>query len=135
MEIKKHAKKLYTTLGVIVTVGAVFAAVWAFDDRYTNEPDHTRDVATLKEKTKQGLDALEQDVAMVLKDFQQEMQKQAKRNDYRYYTEMLADINFQIRKMVVYVNEHPTEQWAKDELKYLETRRDAVQKKLNELME
>jgi len=131
-------KKVMVIGGALLLVSSLVFAGFVLEDRYNNQIHHDKDLTTEREITDLHFDNMEKQLVTNLKQFQQEQQlslkSQQRENDYRYYSNLLENINNQIYKLRQWIRQHPDDLEAKEDYSNLQKKRDLVKQKLNELM-
>jgi hypothetical protein len=131
-------KKVVTIGGSLLFVSSLVFAGFVFEDRYNNQIDHNKDLVSERSITDLQFENIEKQVVMNLKQFQKEQQlsseSQRRENDYRYYSNLIENINNQIYKLRQWIRQHPDDLEAKEDYSNLQKKRDLVKQKLDELM-
>lgn len=131
-------KKVVTIGGALLFVSSLVFAGFVLEDRYNNQIHHDKDLTAQREITDIQFEIIEKQVVMNLKQFQKEQQlslkSQQRENDYRYYSNLLENINNQIYKLRQWIRQHPDDLEAKEDYSNLQKKRDLVKQKLNNLM-
>lgn len=135
---KRSWKILTAIIGGISMLMVITGAVFLAEDRYTNQVHHEKDIKTVNETTDLKLEHIEYEIVMTLKQFREEQnainEKQQKQMDYKYYMRVLDDLDIRISKIKGYLRTNPDNEEAKEELRYLQEKRDKVKKQLEELL-
>ena len=125
--------------GVILIVASLVTSGFVLEDRFNNQDDHDRDISTERKFTKMELNKIEDHLVMNLKEFRTEQQtifkSQKRESDYRYYTNLLENIQSQIYSLRQWLREHPNDSEAKEDYKNLKKKRDVVKSKLDNLVQ
>jgi len=131
-------KRITVMGGSLLFVSSLVFAGFVIEDRYNNQTHHNKDLISERKITDLHFDNIEKQLVMNLKQFQQEQQlslkSQQRENDYRYYSNLLENINNQIYKLRQWIRQHPDDLEAKEDYSNLQKKRDLVKQKLNELM-
>ena len=125
--------------GAILIVASLVTSGFVLEDRFNNQDDHDRDISTERKFTKMELNKIEDHLVMNLKEFRTEQQaifkSQKRESDYRYYTNLLENIQSQIYSLRQWLREHPSDSEAKEDYKNLKKKRDVVKNKLDNLVQ
>ena len=125
--------------GVILIVASLVTSGFVLEDRFNNQDDHDKDISTERKFTKMELNKIEDHLVMNLKEFRTEQQaifkSQKRESDYRYYTNLLENIQSQIYSLRQWLREHPNDSEAKEDYKNLKKKRDVVKSKLDNLVQ
>ena len=125
--------------GAILIVASLVTSGFVLEDRFNNQDDHDRDISTERKFTKMELNKIEDHLVMNLKEFRTEQQaifkSQKRESDYRYYTNLLENIQSQIYSLRQWLREHPNDSEAKEDYKNLKKKRDVVKSKLDNLVQ
>ena len=86
--------------GAILIVASLVTSGFVLEDRFNNQDDHDKDISNERKFTKIELNKIEDHLVMNLKEFRTEQQaifkSQKRESDYRYYTNLLENIQSQI---------------------------------------
>ena len=125
--------------GVILIVASLVTSGFVLEDRFNNQDDHDKDISTERKFTKMELNKIEDHLVMNLKEFRTEQQaifkSQKRESYYRYYTNLLENIQSQIYSLRQWLREHPNDSEAKEDYKNLKKKRDVVKSKLDNLVQ
>lgn len=136
---KRTWKILSTVVGAIVLISSLAGAMFWAEDRYNNQDHHDADIIRERSFTALKMENLEKAIVMNLEQFRKEQElnlKKTKRlNDYRYYTNILEDINREILKIKQYLRTNPNDSDAKEDYEDLKVKRHDIKQKLRNLME
>lgn len=125
--------------GVILIVASLVTSGFVLEDRFNNQDDHDKDISNERKFTKMELNKIEDHLVMNLKEFRTEQQaifkSQKRESDYRYYTNLLENIQSQIYSLRQWLREHPNDSEAKEDYKNLKKKRDVVKSKLDNLVQ
>jgi GrpB-like predicted nucleotidyltransferase (UPF0157 family) len=125
--------------GAILLVASLVTSGFVLEDRFNNQDDHDKDILNERKFTEMQLDKVEEHLVMNLKEFRMEQQaifkSQKRESDYRYYTNLLENIQSQIYSLRQWLREHPNDSEAKEDYKNLKEKRDIVKGKLNNLVQ
>ena len=125
--------------GAILIVASLVTSGFVLEDRFNNQDDHDKDISNERKFTKMELNKIEDHLVMNLKEFRTEQQaifkSQKRESDYRYYTNLLENIQSQIYSLRQWLREHPNDSEAKEDYKNLKKKRDVVKSKLDNLVQ
>lgn len=131
-------KKISVIGGAFLLVISLVTSGFVIEDRYNNQNDHEKDLATERKVTELELQNLETELVMNLKQFQIEqkvsIEQQRRENDYRYYSGVLEDLDRKLYEVGERLRQNPNDQNALEAKVYLKKKREQVQQKLNSLM-
>ena len=131
-------KKLSVIGGAVLLVIGLVTSGFVIEDRYNNQKHHDKDIVHERQITSLGLDKVETQIVMNLKEFRKEQQvslkSQKRENDYRYYMGVLENIQAQTYKMRQWLRQHPNDQEAREDYNSLKQKEVKVKQKLEQLM-
>ncbi len=107
---------------------ALVTSGFVIEDRYNNQTHHDKDIQHEREVTKLELAGFEKQIVTTLQQFQ-------KSSDYKYYSQILENLNEQMYKLRQWLREHPNDQDAREDYENIKTKIDMIKQKLNSLME
>ena len=110
----------------LLVIGLVTSG-FVIEDRFNNQEHHDKDLMHEREVVEMKMTNFEEQVAANLQQLQRS-------NDYKYYSQMLENINAQIYKIRQWLRQHPQDMEAREDYENLKKKRDIIQNKLNELM-
>lgn len=110
----------------LLVIGLVTSG-FVIEDRFNNQEHHDKDLMHEREVVEMKMTNFEEQVAANLQQLQRS-------NDYKYYSQMLENINTQIYKIRQWLRQHPQDMEAREDYENLKKKRDTIQNKLNELM-
>jgi GrpB-like predicted nucleotidyltransferase (UPF0157 family) len=125
--------------GAILIVASLVTSGFVLEDRFNNQEDHDKDILNERKFTEMQLNKVEDHLVMNLKEFRIEQQtifkSQKRESDYRYYTNLLENIQSQIYSLRQWLREHPNDSEAKEDYQNLKKKRDVVKIKLDNLVQ
>jgi molecular chaperone DnaK (HSP70) len=121
-------KKFASIAGGFLLVLSLVASGFVIEDRYNNQTDHEKDIKYQEQLTELKFEKFEEQIVMNLEQFQ-------KSSDYKYYSQILEDIDAQLYKIRQWLRQHPDDLEAREDYQNLLEKRKKVKEKLDSLME